>query len=121
MAEHIVGTTAEIEPGERRIVEVNGIEICIFNINGEYHGVLNWCPHQGGPLCKGDLGGAVRATFDRKTLETEVIWDDEESVIACPWHGWEFDVETGSCFSRENSAVPIYEVQNRNGEIVLIT
>lgn len=119
MTEHVVAGVDELPPGERVIVEVRGVEICVFNIDGEYHAVLNWCPHQGGPLCEGDLGGATRATFDKETLETEVTWVNDGRIIACPWHGWEFDVETGESLSQPDSAVPTHDVITRNNEIII--
>jgi len=56
-ARHVIGTVDEIPPGSRKVIEVDGREIGVFNVNGEYFAVLNRCPHQGGPLCKGRQTG----------------------------------------------------------------
>ena len=58
MASHVVAEAGEIPPGGRKIVEVEGRSIGIFNVGGEYLAVRNRCPHQGGPLCLGTLVGA---------------------------------------------------------------
>ena len=90
MAKHIVGTTAEIGPGQRKIVEVNGISIGVFNVNGTYYALRNRCPHQGAPLCLGSLKGTALPS-----QPGEYVWAREGEILRCPWHGWEFDVTTG--------------------------
>ena len=49
----VVGTVDEIPPGGRKIVEVAGRSIGVFNVGGEFFALRNRCPHQGGPLCEG--------------------------------------------------------------------
>ena len=49
----VVGTIDEIPPGQRKIVDVAGRTIGVFNVGGDYFALLNRCPHQGGPLCSG--------------------------------------------------------------------
>jgi len=86
-------STSEIPLGERKIVEVDGLSIGIFNIDGEYHALHNVCPHQLAPLCKGEISGLVTAGgTDPDTFE----WKDDGRIIKCPWHNWEFDITTGS-------------------------
>lgn len=48
--------------------------VALFNVEGTFYALDGVCPHQGGPLGKGSLSGAV---------------------VTCPWHGWQFDVRTG--------------------------
>lgn len=69
-----VATVDEISPGSAKLVEVDGNEIAIFNVGGQFHALDNSCSHVGGPLCEGEISGA------------EVI---------CPWHGAAFDIATG--------------------------
>ena len=86
----VVARTRDIPEGARVLVTVQGREIGVFNVNGTYHAVLNRCPHRGGELCKGDVLGFVHA--DRPGA---VALDKTKQFIVCPWHGWEFDIETG--------------------------
>ena len=53
MARHVVAAAADILPGDRRIVTVQGREVGVFNLGGEFFALLNRCPHQGGALCLG--------------------------------------------------------------------
>ena len=69
-----VAPASEITPKTPKIIEVDGAQIAVFNVNGEFCAINNVCPHRGGPLGEGDLEG---------------------SLVTCPWHGWQFDVKTG--------------------------
>jgi nitrite reductase/ring-hydroxylating ferredoxin subunit len=106
MAKHVVATVDEIPPGERKIVEVEGRSIGVFNVDGAFYALRNRCPHQGGPLCNGTIAGFVSAT---KPGEYRV--SRHGRVLRCPWHGWEFDVTTGqSWFDPSKVRVRRYEV-----------
>jgi nitrite reductase/ring-hydroxylating ferredoxin subunit len=40
--------------------------------------------------------------------------------IVCPWHGWEFNVETGRCAGDGKHALRRYRVIERNDEIYVV-
>jgi 3-phenylpropionate/trans-cinnamate dioxygenase ferredoxin subunit len=103
---HVVGRVAEIPPGERKIVELEGRSIGVFNVRGTFYALRNACPHQAGPLCRGTITGLLTAT-DQRTL---TLTRDGE-IIRCPWHGWEFDLTTGrSVFNPHRLRVRAYPV-----------
>ncbi len=87
---YVVAEVDEIPPGGRRIVEVANRSIGVFNVDGEFFGLRNRCPHQGGPLCEGRLLGVLEAE-----RPGAFRWSPVRRILACPWHGWEFDVTTG--------------------------
>jgi nitrite reductase/ring-hydroxylating ferredoxin subunit len=106
MAGYVVASVGEIPPGGRKIVEVAGRSIGVFNVGGRFYALRNRCPHQGGPLCQGRLSGVVVAS---RAGEYEYVRDGE--VLRCPWHGWEFDVKTGqSWIDPERLRVRAYPV-----------
>jgi len=106
MAKYVVGTVDEIAPGTRKIVEVGGRSIGVFNVNGEYFALLNRCPHQAGPLCKGNAYG-----FLKSGAVGEYEYSRPGEIVRCPWHGWEFDVRTGqSWFDPVQVRVRRYDV-----------
>ncbi|MBL9215839.1 MAG: Rieske (2Fe-2S) protein [Opitutaceae bacterium] len=82
--------TAELPPGSRRIAELRGISIGVFNLAGQYFALRNRCPHRSAPLCEGRLMGLVKA--DQAYAYTT---EREGEILRCPWHGWEFDIRTG--------------------------
>lgn len=119
MAEHVVANTVELEDGDRIVVEIEGREVAVFQIGGEYYAYLNWCAHQGGPCCEGVLTGTVEGSYDRETNEVSLTWGREGEILNCPWHGWEYDVISGECLSRPDIALPSYAVTVSDGEIIV--
>jgi len=111
----VVAEAAEIEPGERKIVDVGGRSIGVFNVGGDFFALRNRCPHQGGALCEGRLWGVLRAD-----LPGEFDYDGSREILTCPWHGWEFHVRTGQSWcAPERLAVRRYDVDVVDGgEIV---
>jgi nitrite reductase/ring-hydroxylating ferredoxin subunit len=106
MARYVVGTVDEIPPGGRKIVEVAGRSIGVFNVKGQFYALLNRCPHQAGPLCEGHTFG-----FLRPGGVGEFHYTRPGEILRCPWHGWEFDVKTGqSWFDPRQVRVRRYEV-----------
>jgi nitrite reductase (NADH) small subunit len=78
--------------------EVEGVAVCLANINGELSALDNWCPHRRGPLGQG--------------------WIEGEAVI-CPWHSWAFNAKTGNADYPENEKVNAFPLRVE-GEDVLI-
>ncbi|MFR9804085.1 Rieske (2Fe-2S) protein [Pseudonocardia sp. RS010] len=91
---HVVAKVDDIPDGERLIVEVGGRSIGVFNIRGTFHALLNRCPHNGAALCEGPLTDVVRAERPGQTT-----FDESRVLVQCPWHGWEFDIETGRSYT----------------------
>lgn len=115
MARHVVGTVDEIPVGGRRIVEVGGRSIGVFNIGGEFFALRNQCPHQGGPLCQGPLSGLPQAR-----VPDEVTYIRRGEILRCPWHQWEFDIRTGqSWVDPAKVRVKSYEARVEPGSTLL--
>ena len=89
----MVAAASEIAPGERKLVSVRGRPIAIFNLGGEYYGMLNRCPHQGGPMCEGKITGLVMAS-----TPGQYDYGQAGEIVRCPWHGWEFNIRTGQSY-----------------------
>ena len=107
MAKHIIGTVDEIPPGERKLVTIEGREIGVFNVHGEFYALRNRCPHQGGALCKGRVSGFVTAR-----VPGEYEYTRKGEILRCPWHGWEYDIKTGQSWVDPSSVrVRSYEVE----------
>ncbi len=69
-----VARVSELIPGEKKLVEVDGRPIALFNVGGAFHAIDDVCTHDGGPLAEGEFRG---------------------NEIECPRHGARFDVRTG--------------------------
>lgn len=106
MSRYVVGRVSELPPGTRKIVDANGRSIGVFNVNGQYHALLNRCPHQAAPLCRGAIKGMAMPC-----QPGEYVWARDGEILRCPWHGWEFDLMTGrSIFNPHRMRVRTYEV-----------
>jgi nitrite reductase/ring-hydroxylating ferredoxin subunit len=106
LSRHVVAQVREFPAGTRRIVEVEGRSIGVFNIRGRFFALRNSCPHQGAPLCLGLIKGL---NLSSKPFQIEYGRDDE--IIKCPWHGWEFEISSGqSIFNPHKVRVSTYEV-----------
>ena len=87
---HVVAAASELPSGSRKVVEIAGRPIAVFNIRGKFFAVLNRCPHQGGPLGEGELIGLVESSEPG-----QYRFSRRGEILRCPWHGWEFDLRTG--------------------------
>ena len=109
MPSYSVPEAKNLRPGEKVIVTVGGRELGIFNVGGRLHAVRNVCPDQSGPLCQGDVFDRIEAGVNPERRICEYI-SAPQSVIACPWHGWEYDLETGECLWNPRYRVRVYPV-----------
>ena len=115
MSWHVVAPVSEIPPGGRKLVTVRGRPIAVFNIGGEFFGLLNRCPHQGGNLCDGILTGLVGSP-----APGEYSYTRKGEILRCPWHGWEFDVRTGQSYCEpERIRTKTYNVEVEAGKTVV--
>jgi len=89
----VVARVEDFPPGERRIVKAGARSIGVFRIEDRFFALRNRCPHQGGPLCHGRLSAWAVAD-----LPGQVEMQGPPRLVACPWHGWEYDLETGQSF-----------------------
>ena len=106
MGKHIVARVSELPPGERRIVEVGGRTIGVFNVAGKFYALRNACPHQLAPLCRGHVTGTALPS-----KPGQYNWACEGEILRCPWHGWEFDITNGqSVFNPHRLRVKTYKV-----------
>jgi len=111
MARYVVAAVDEIPPGGRKIVEVAGRSIGIFNLSGEFFALRNRCPHQGGPLCQGKIFGLVQAQ-----APGAIEYTRPGEILTCSWHGWEFDIRTGQSWcDPERLRVRRYDVSVESG------
>jgi nitrite reductase/ring-hydroxylating ferredoxin subunit len=87
MSGHVLAPTSEVPLGcHKRFVE--GRPIAIFNLNDEFFGMLDRCPHQGGSLCAGVITDLIRSN---KPGHYETVRAGE--FVRRPWNGW-----TAFCF-----------------------
>jgi nitrite reductase (NADH) small subunit len=109
-----VARAEDIPPGARKLISVDGRSVCIFNVNGAYHAYLNVCPHAFAPVCAGQVRGTTLPS-----APGEYRWGREGEILACPWHGWEYDLLTGKCLT-DSRKLYAFEVAVEDGQIVIV-
>jgi nitrite reductase/ring-hydroxylating ferredoxin subunit len=111
-----VGAAAELEAAGRVVSRVDGREVGVVldRDTGSVHGVRNRCPHHGAPLCLGRVREREAGEPGRYDLSGR-------RVLRCPWHGWEFDLETGRCLDDPTLRVAVYpaEVADRRVRVLI--
>jgi nitrite reductase/ring-hydroxylating ferredoxin subunit len=88
----------DLAEGTGRVVNVEGRSIALFRVKDEYFAMANVCLHRGGPLGEGSLNG---------------------STVTCPWHGWKFDIRTGSFTVIPTLKVTTYKVKEQDGSVMV--
>jgi len=87
----------ELTAGRPRLIEVNGKRVVLARVGDAVYACADACAHRGGPLSEGKQSG---------------------TRLACPWHGWHYDVRTGQCvFPGRGASVATYPVSITDGEI----
>src|SRR5262249_30134206 len=95
MREWLAGRVSDFDAGDRQIVSIEDREVVVFRWADRFYALENDCLHMGGPVGEGLILGKVEAVLsDNKELVREVFSDTEIHLV-CPWHGWEYDIETG--------------------------
>jgi nitrite reductase/ring-hydroxylating ferredoxin subunit len=89
----VVCRVADFPSGARRIIIHGRRSIGVFRVGERFYALNNHCPHSGGPLCEGRTQAWVRSTGPG-----DFRVDEADTMIACPWHGWEYDMATGQSF-----------------------
>jgi nitrite reductase/ring-hydroxylating ferredoxin subunit len=94
-----VASLDEVPAGQPKVVELDGVRVVLARVGDAVYACGDVCTHRGGPLGEGKLNG---------------------TRLACPWHGWMFDVRTGQCvFPGRGASVPTYPVSVEAGDIVV--
>ena len=91
-----VGRLAEFPDGRGRAVLLAGHRIAIFRIGADVRALSDKCPHMGASLAEGYLDG---------------------NQVICPWHGWVFDLDSGTSLFDANAHIPIYRVVVEDGQV----
>ena len=85
-----IARVQDVADGEGVVIEVGNREIAVFRSGERFYALENTCCHRGGPLGDGTVTG---------------------TQVSCPWHMWEFDLETGACRNSPGDRVRTYALE----------
>lgn len=115
--QHRIGTAEEVRGAGCRVVEVEGRPVGVISVGDAFYAIHDRCPHMGPSMCRGTVSG----TFLPAGAQ-ELVYGKHDRVIRCPWHGWEFDLETGrSLLEPGRYGLKTYRVTVEDGDVVLHT
>jgi len=100
MAEYIIGKIGEFPSGKAVAVQAGQRTIAVFRAGEEFFAISNSCPHKGASLCEGEV----------------LI---EEKIVRCPWHHWNWRLDSGNLQSDPRQRVRTYEVAIDGDEVIL--
>jgi nitrite reductase/ring-hydroxylating ferredoxin subunit/DMSO/TMAO reductase YedYZ heme-binding membrane subunit len=89
---------ADIPENRARIVCLSGERVAIFKYDGKISAVSNVCQHQNGPLGEG-----------------KIVF----GCITCPWHGYQYQPDTGASPPPFVEKVPTFNVHVKNGRVLI--
>ena len=119
MSEINIGTVASFDDPGRRVIEIAGMQVGVFRLDGEFYAYENKCPHLGGPACQGKILPRVLEDVRENKKSLGRVFARNQLNVICPWHGFEFDIRTGA-----HVAVPKYRlrpvvVRTEGGEVFI--
>jgi len=109
---HEVGREDEFPLNSFRIFEIRGRSIGVAHTTSGWYAIRNSCPHQKAPLCQGTIGGTMLPSGP-----DEKRYGLDGRVVRCPWHGWEYDLETGRSLFVGGGLAATYPVQLEGGTV----
>ncbi len=97
-----LGPLDRVPPGEGKAFEVRGRRVAVFRgRSGELFATQAECPHKGGPLADGIVGGGT---------------------VICPLHAYKYDLKNGQPLGNGCPALQTYRVElGMDGEMLLFT
>ncbi len=96
---HTVARVDDLPSGSARVVHAGEHEVALFHCDDGFYATQAACLHMGGPVGHGKLKGCV---------------------VACPWHGWQYDVRTGENEFDRAIKLETYEVVVEDGEVKVV-
>lgn len=106
----------ELPPGAMKLVDVGKFGVGVYNVAGSLYAIVNYCSHEGAPLCLGLVGGTNESAPGGVDRLRRVR---DGQIVRCPWHNWEFDITTGRNLADPSRRVRTYQVDVADGEVFL--
>ena len=85
-----VAKVNDIPAGSGQAFAVNGRMLAVFNEDGKFSAIDDFCPHMGASLSGGYL---------------------ENGIVTCPWHAWRFRLRDGAWADNPRIKIGCYTVR----------
>jgi NAD(P)H-dependent nitrite reductase small subunit len=94
----VVGRVNDFAPGAGTMVTVAGRHVALFRLGDQFFALDNMCLHRGGPLCEGRIAS---------------------DIVTCPWHGWSYQIRTGTMVQDPRVGVSKHDVRIDGDEVAV--
>ena len=91
-----VAPSESLSEGVAKEVVVEGRIVAVFRHNGELFAMDGMCAHQGGPIAEGQV---------------------EHGCVTCPWHGWQYELETGIQTINRQPLQESFPIREQDGRV----
>jgi NAD(P)H-dependent nitrite reductase small subunit len=93
---HDIAPLTDLPENEGILFRNGPHQIAVFRQGDSVHAIDNVCPHAGASLYQGYIEG---------------------QTLSCPWHCWEFEIDTGKCITVEDMDVDTFPITIENGMV----
>lgn len=112
-----VGASEDLPEKGRLVVDLDGLTVGVFRLDGGLYAYESTCPHVEGPICQGLMVPAVHEKLDASRAIRGSVFDESDMRICCPWHGMEFSIKTGQHPANPKLALRKVPVSEDGGRI----
>jgi nitrite reductase/ring-hydroxylating ferredoxin subunit len=105
----------DLPPGSIRDARLGPIPVVVVRTtSGALYVLTGRCLHQGGPLSRGGLGWASESS----EIVGQYQMEEEQQILRCPWHGYEYDVTSGCTLVGPKRALQTFKAWDQDGQVV---
>jgi 3-phenylpropionate/trans-cinnamate dioxygenase ferredoxin subunit len=105
----------KIKTEEFHIFSVGKVSLGAIKLNDGFKVYLNVCPHAGAPVCMGEV-----CFLAEGSTPFETSLDQNFRILKCPWHAYEFDLNTGKAIIPENKGLIPVAHKVVNGDLFVL-
>lgn len=117
MTETFVAEVPEFADDTRFAVSVGSATVVVLRHRDRFYAFENKCAHSGGPVGEGTILGRVEAVLGPNQACLGERFSETETHLICPWHGWEYDIDTGEYAGDRSLRLHSFDVVEREGRV----
>lgn len=112
---HDVCAATELVPGEMVETNIGAARVVVARgLEGALYAFSAYCLHQGAPLSRGRLLADVEGG---RPGDYRLV--NGRDVLKCPWHGYEYELESGKVLFDRRRGLRTFPVHEEAGRVVV--
>jgi len=112
--------TEDVRRQGRATLQVGGQRVIVFCLDDDFVAYVDTCAHLGGPVCsQGSLHPFYTARIEEDGRVEPYFAEGGERILACPWHGWEYDLRTGQALADGTKRLRAATVAHDSDELIV--